>query len=308
MENVTYKGVNYTFDKILGKGTYGTTWLATENTEIPRKVAIKIFDYPDKESVAEDLSIELAALTSLLPVCTPYSICIQNWNLGKYGAIVMDYVNGEPLNKLISGLKKPLIERQEDDTLLNNLIKGIKYIHSVGIAHQDIKDENIMWDYDADMFRFIDFGLSCVKIKDSVEKTRKNWPCGTIGTFYTASPDIAILHKKNAKLEWDQLLSHDYWSIGIVLLRWYTFPGNYYYYRGVIRDFYNDGTAVGINKFNKWSNILLARSNFAPVYYDFPRDLLNSEIDKIPSPYAREVVRNLLIDDWVIRFNTFNKL
>jgi serine/threonine protein kinase len=285
----------YVFENILGQGTYGVTWLATNPTG--QEVAIKKLKVPDYLSLQEDLIIELAALKSILPTCEPYAVCIKDWSvsLDNGAQIVMDFIEGISVNKLISGMQLPLSERENDDRIVNDLIKGIRHIHSTGVVHQDIKDENLMWDMRLKIFRFIDFGLSCVKINSSVNTSRRNWPCGTIGTYYTASPDMAEIRGKNKTVPWEQLQAHDYWSIGIVLLRWFTFPGTYHYYSDLLNNYYKNPP---IKK-------LLSRSKFAPVYYEFSEKLLQHEINKIPNLMVRQVVEKLLIKDWKKRFDAF---
>lgn len=284
------------FQKELGTGTYGTTWLATDSTG--QQVAIKKLKVPDYLSLQEDLIIELAALKSILPTCEPYAVCIKDWsiNIIEGAQIVMDFVDGVSVNKLITGLQLSLLDRQNDNRIVENLIQGIKHIHSTGVVHQDIKDENLMWDARLKIFRFIDFGLSCVKINEKVNTARRNWPCGTIGTYYTASPDMAAIRGKNRTVSWMQLQAHDYWSIGIVLLRWFTFNGSYYYYSDLLNNYYKRPP------FNR----ILSRSKFAPAYYEFSEDLLQHEINKIPDLMVRQVVSTLLIKDWKKRFAAFN--
>jgi serine/threonine protein kinase len=285
----------YMFQNILGQGTYGVTWLAKDS--VGQQVAIKKLKVPDYLSLQEDLIIELAALKSILPTCEPYAVCIKDWsiNMEDGAQIVMDYVDGVSVNKLITGLQLPLLTRQNDERIVYDLINGIKHIHSTGVVHQDIKDENLMWDMNLKIFRFIDFGLSCVKINSTVNTSRRNWPCGTIGTYYTASPDMAAIRGKNRTISWEQLQAHDYWSIGIVLLRWFTYNGSYYYYSDLLHNYYKRPP------FNR----LLSRSKFAPVYYEFSEDLLQHEINKIPNLMARQVVEKLLIKDWKKRFAEF---
>lgn len=284
------------FQKELGTGTYGTTWLATDSTG--QQVAIKKLKVPDYLSLQEDLIIELAALKSILPTCEPYAVCIKDWsiNIIEGAQIVMQFIDGVSINKLITGLRLSLLDRQNDNRIVENLIQGIKHIHSTGVVHQDIKDENLMWDARLKIFRFIDFGLSCVKINEKVNTARRNWPCGTIGTYYTASPDMAAIRGKNRTVSWMQLQAHDYWSIGIVLLRWFTFNGSYYYYSDLLNNYYK---RPPINR-------ILSRSKFAPVYYEFSEDLLQHEINKIPDLMVRQVVSTLLIKDWKKRFAAFN--
>ena len=75
--------------------------------------------------------------------------------------IVQELIDGFNLMTFLQG-----VPRQEKLTrkIIRGLVEGLKYLHSVGIAHRDIKLENIMLSIDdKDVVpKFIDFGLSKV--------------------------------------------------------------------------------------------------------------------------------------------------
>jgi len=303
-----HNGNRYKYVQKLGAGTYGTTWMAIMNGT--KKVAIKLFTRPgrldqdDIEDIKEDWEIEINALMAVLPKCCPYAVCIKDFFFsGKSAKIIMDFVRGESLNKQIVGGKKgiPLKKRQKNHTLLKNLVKGIESIHSMGVVHQDIKGDNIMYDFDfADgLYRYIDFGLSCVKTGEKQKKDREHWPCGTIGTRYTAPEEIVNTHKKKAIFDWKILEAHDYWSIGVVLLRWYTYDGSREYYPSIVNNY-----AQTDKEADKLSNEVNAYSHF-PYYFAFPEELLCLEIGKIKNLAVRAIIGLLLLKDPMKRWEGF---
>jgi len=309
---VSDSGKTYELIQKLGAGTYGTTWMAAQHSEggKDKKVAVKVFSRPGKldqdkiEDIEEDWTVEINALKKVLSKCSPHAVCIKDYWFGKDGAyIVMDFVRGESLKKQIVGGSKgiSLSKRKNDHTLLKNLISGIEAIHSQGVAHQDIKGDNIMYDYDYNdgYYRYIDFGLSCVKKSNMVEKSRENFPCGTIGTRYTSPKEIVQTKGKKVVLDWKILEAHDYWSIGIMLLRWYTFDGSPYYYINVINDFVDTDKQA-----DKLANTTNSYGVF-PYYYNFPKEMLDCEIGKIKEPSARVIVGLLLEQDPMKRWNNF---
>lgn len=309
---VSKSGKTYEYVQELGSGTYGTTWMAIDKS-LDKKVAIKVFSRPGKlgqakiEDIEEDWTIEIDALEKILPKCCPHAVCIKDYWFGKDGAkIVMDFVRGESLNKQIVGGKQgiKLSKRIGDHRLLKNLVEGIEAIHSQGVAHQDIKGDNIMYDFDYQdgYYRYIDFGLSCVKKGQKVNKDRDNWPCGTIGTRYTSPEEIVNVRNKKTTLDWKMLEAHDYWSIGVVLLRWYTFDGSRYYYSSIVNEYAKTDKGA-----EKLANLTNAHSVF-PYYFKFPEELLCSEIGKIKEPAARAIVGLLLEKDPMKRWNNFKTI
>lgn len=309
---VSDSGKTYEYVQKLGSGTYGTTWMAFDKDPSGRekKVAIKVFSRPGKldqdaiDDIKEDWDIEIKALKKILPKCCPHAVCIKDYWFGKDGAnIVMDFVRGESLNKQIVGGNKgiKLSKRINDHSLLKNLVTGIEAIHSQGVVHQDIKGDNIMYDYDYNdgYYRYIDFGLSCVKPGKKVEKSRDNWPCGTIGTRYTSPKEIVNSKGKKVVLDWKVLEAHDYWSIGIVLLRWYTFDGSRYYYSSLVNEYADTDKEA-----EKLANVVNAYSVY-PYYYNFPQKMINCEIGKVKDPAARAIVGLLLEPNPMKRWDNF---
>jgi serine/threonine protein kinase len=73
-------------------------------------------------------------------------------------------------------------------------------MHSIGIAHRDIKFENIM--LNKDQPKFIDFGLSKILVVGETSNERN-------GTIAYSSPEILLGYNHD--------FSTDIWSLGIVL-------------------------------------------------------------------------------------------
>ena len=297
----SYNGVTYEYVQELGSGTYGTTWMAFADG---KKVAIKIFSRPGKlgqfeiDDIKEDWEIEINALKQMLPKCCPHAVCIKDyWFENGAAKIVMDFVRGETLSRHMLGSKKiPL--RKRTHLLLKQLVAGIDVIHSQGIVHQDIKGDNIMFDYDLNdgQYRYIDFGLSCIAKGCSIQK---EWPCGSIGTRYTAPEEIVKLRNKKAIIDRKVLEAHDYWSVGVVLLRWYTFDGSRKYYSSIVQGYAK--TAKGVEKLANEANCY----SVFPYYFKFPDQMLLDEISKIKEPAARAIVGLLLEKDPVTRWHNF---
>jgi serine/threonine-protein kinase len=71
--------------------------------------------------------------------------------------MVMEWVEGELLRKIIGGLRKLPAERASRITA--RVCEALDYIHARGVVHRDMKPENIMVDGD-DNIKLIDFGIA----------------------------------------------------------------------------------------------------------------------------------------------------
>ncbi len=115
--------------------------------------------------------------------------------------IILEYLEGKHLFDYINK-HKPSETRIK--TIMKQILLGLKYLHYHGIAHRDIKLENIMMtsmEVDA-LPKYIDFGLS--KVFTPNEKSQDPY-----GTLAYCSPEI-ILNKPHR-------LSTDIWSTGVML-------------------------------------------------------------------------------------------
>jgi serine/threonine-protein kinase len=71
--------------------------------------------------------------------------------------MVMEWVEGRLLRKILSELRKLPVERAIRITL--RILDALDYIHSHGVVHRDLKPENVMVD-EHDNIKLIDFGIA----------------------------------------------------------------------------------------------------------------------------------------------------
>ena len=84
--------------------------------------------------------------------------------------------------------------------VFSQIYSAVKYLHGLGIAHRDIKAENIVFDNDMNA-KLIDFGLSR-RIKPG-EEVRE-----MLGTPEFVSPEVVNYEPLS--------LNTDMWSIGVI--------------------------------------------------------------------------------------------
>lgn len=226
------KNIQYNVTKTLGEGTYGITYLAEGSDGM--KYAIKKFK--SVHGAKENRDFEESTLMAILSICQRFTTCfIESINDSQGTFIVMDFIDGSDMKDLIFGSfekRMPLSERIErGQVLIKDLVFGLSQIHNLGLIHQDIKPENLMYTRDGNA-KYIDFGLSCF-ITKAVNVggipvfgfNFDNSPCGTPGTISTSPPEM-LLNKKpehdNGIYTMEYLIAHDIWSIACVILDWYT--------------------------------------------------------------------------------------
>jgi serine/threonine protein kinase len=71
-------------------------------------------------------------------------------------AAITEYLAGGDLYHAISS--GTLTNQKEIDCLFAQLIRGVSYLHSIGVAHKDLKPENLLWDPAHSLLKIIDFG------------------------------------------------------------------------------------------------------------------------------------------------------
>ncbi len=139
---------NYKFIKKIGSGDFGNVYLAEKNSNL---YAIKIF----KDSFSNDYKKELENLNKLNNHCDIF-VCVKDHGIDKNQKyIVMEYKNGNRLNFA-------KITNKNIENILKKLLIGLDTLFKLGISHQDIKPDNIIFNTETNEVNIIDFGLSCI--------------------------------------------------------------------------------------------------------------------------------------------------
>ena len=172
----------YEITGILGRGGMGVVYRA-EDKRIGRKVAIKTLTegFSGQPEMLERFYREAQAGILQHP-----NIVIV-YDLGDEDGvpfIVMEFVEGEPLDKLInSGRQISIIDKL---SIIEQVCSGLGYAHKRGVVHRDIKPANVMVQPDGHA-KIVDFGIARVQ-GSSVEGglTRTG---NVIGTIHYIAPE-----------------------------------------------------------------------------------------------------------------------
>ena len=124
----------------------------------------------------------------------------------KYIYLVMEYVKGVELFEKITKRSDQKFSERTAAHYMEQLFKAINHCHANGVIHRDIKPENIMIT-DKNEVRLIDFGLSKIKTKKSMQTIA--------GTPLYMSPEV---------INGDYGMESDVWSLGVLM---YTLVSGY---------------------------------------------------------------------------------
>ncbi|KAM6594308.1 hypothetical protein CsatA_002011 [Cannabis sativa] len=167
-------------------------------------VAIKLISQPEEDEnlavLVENQFISEVAL--LFRLCHPNIITF-------FGAckkppvfcIITEYLPGGSLRKYLHHQEPHSVPLHLVLKLALDIARGMKYLHSQGILHRDLKSENLLLDEDM-CVKVADFGISCLETQCGSAK-------GFTGTYRWMAPEM-IQEKHHTK-------KVDVYSFGIVL-------------------------------------------------------------------------------------------
>ena len=161
----------YKFGRMIGRGAFGKVNIGL-NILTGRIVAIKSFN---KQNISnEKAKKKIIYETNLMRGLYHPSVTkiLETFETDKYMLIIMEYISGGNLQNFVKKRRK-LCEKTAR-ILYRQLIQGIKYIHSKGIVHRDIKLENILLDLN-NIVKICDFGVG--KLTQKGQKLSDQ--CGT---------------------------------------------------------------------------------------------------------------------------------
>ena len=190
----------YEISKIIGKGSFSIVKLA-KNKITNQELAVKIIN---KKKVSFQILESTLTEIEIMKICQfPYIIkFVEAYENIEFIYIFMEYCPGGSLYHFFQK-RNFFLDEKLCSNIIYKICLAVNYFHSYGIAHRDLKLDNILMtseDDNADI-RILDFGLG--KIIGPGETC--NEPYGTV--LYCA-PEI-ILRQPYTK-------NVDSWSIGVI--------------------------------------------------------------------------------------------
>ena len=265
---------NYEFISILGNGAFGKVRLYRDKNYKALLFAIKTLK---KEGIPPYqfslLKSEVTILSNLdHPNIVKYFGTFEDEH---YIHIVMEYLKGHDLYKIISLKKYTGFDEKDMCKIIQQLLKALSFIHSKNIVHRDIKPENILFSNKRDYtsLRLIDFGLATSGNKDKK----------SVGTPYYMAPEM---------INGESCAKSDVWSVGVIV---YLMLTGKYPFNGT-----EDSNLFEIIKKENYDVGPLDESECSEEAKDFIDKCLKKNIDD------RISTSDALKHPWILKFNAKN--
>jgi serine/threonine-protein kinase len=181
----------YQIEEVLGRGGFGTVYRAVQPL-IGKRVAIKVLSRKFS-SDSEMVSRFVAEARAVNQIRHRHIIDIFSFGQLPDGRqyYVMEHLEGEPLDRHLAN--KGALTLEEALPILRAVARALDAAHAKGVAHRDLKAENVFLarDDEGGVFpKLLDFGIA--KLSNSEEALAHKTHTGVpIGTPYYMSPEQA---------------------------------------------------------------------------------------------------------------------
>jgi len=180
----------------IGRGTYSAVHLGRD-LQTGRQIAVKVMDLRKYE---REFETEIRVL-ALLGDCPGVVRLNHSQIIRDTGYIYMEYVQHPNLFNYLRRHRR--LPQDRALAIFSNLLATVEAIHEEGIAHRDLKPDNIMVDPVTSEIILLDFGLSMVVPTSGLSDNY----CGS--PMYM-SPEILNRERHDPKVA-------DIWSLGVIL-------------------------------------------------------------------------------------------
>lgn len=150
-------------------------------------------DHIGRETVLDEMRREIQTMSMLHHP----NICrlIEAYERRRHIYLVMEFCSGGDLSRRVP------VEESLAVMICKKILLAVQYMHSKGVAHRDIKLENIMLDGNQEI-KLIDFGLATAYLSEEYNNMTDK-----VGTLYSMAPEV---------LEGSYDERCDLWSVGVV--------------------------------------------------------------------------------------------
>ena len=172
----------------LSRGGMSSVYLA-EHIHMRRRAAVKVLP---KNRVHDPTYFERFYLEAKAAAALDHPNIVRAYDINNEGDthyLVMEYVQGSDLQRLVRDRDKPL-EYETAADYVAQAARGLQHAHDAGIVHRDVKPANLLVD-DNEVVKILDMGLAqfADEEKKSATLTRND---SVLGTADYLAPEQAI--------------------------------------------------------------------------------------------------------------------
>lgn len=210
--------VNASFEYIkkLGEGGYGEVWKVRDR-QTGEILALKLLfkNKMSAQTIADTIQeVEILTRISSTKVgCNRNIVCYRDiFNCGDRLCIAMEFVEGREVIELLAELADADmgLPPSQLHSFMKQSLEALALIHAHGVAHRDIKEENMIIKNDHTVV-LVDFGFACYF--DENKRYKEPYQCtGARGTRSQIAPEVSNKSIVNHKAWWPKA---DVWSLGI---------------------------------------------------------------------------------------------
>ena len=197
----------YKIEKEIGRGGMGAVYLANRaDSEFEKKVAVKLIKRGlDTDEIIKRFRYERQILATLEH---PFITRLIDGGATDDGLpfLMMDYVEGSPLNQYCSENQLSIIGRLK---LFLQICSAVQYAHRNLIIHRDLKPGNILVTKDGTP-KLLDFGIAKLTASNGTAQTLDR----TLTAFQAMTPEYASPEQISGQIV---TTASDIYSLGVIL-------------------------------------------------------------------------------------------
>jgi serine/threonine-protein kinase len=195
-------GTSYQLESLVGTGQYGQVWRAKKlspPSDLP--VALKVPLDPHRGE--EVLMADGQYMLDIPPHPGIVSIAWQG-RIGSLWVVEMEFVNGAPLSRIMDDAARwSKVTFEDIIRWFEGVAEALVFLHQHGIAHGDLKPDNLLLDEQTENLKITDFGTSR-RLTDNLIRTTQH-----AGAWAYQAPEIQQASQRGAV--------SDLFSVGAVI-------------------------------------------------------------------------------------------